>query len=161
MTDYDIEDGGLKVEDAPADAVGVPYGNPGIERVREDLNQQVREVTGINRPLADGEASEEDRLEAIALWPMADGEASEPASSEFTSSLDAADPEPAAEETNFASTAEEYPAPTESENWKRFEAMRIAAQIHQGRGISISDIIDDAKMIEAYIEEGEVPDFTC
>lgn len=41
----------------------------------------------------------------------------------------------------------------------RTESLRLASRNHQGRGIPVEMLIDEARIYAAYIETGDVPDF--
>lgn len=61
----------------------------------------------------------------------------------------------------YTPTADEL---AEREYWRaketRTTALNLAARNHQGRGIPVEMLIDEAKVLAEFIETGEIPDFS-
>jgi hypothetical protein len=155
-------DGELKAESVPDDAVAVEKAeiNPGISKVHEELQERAGSVGGAAAPFSGDGVNEKAYQDAVSSFGAADV-----SDEELFEDMTAADRMDTLETEvrNFEGDDPNAmgPLPETNDSWNRLQSMQLAARIHQGRGISIVDVIDDAKMIEAYIEHGEVPDFSA
>lgn len=134
--------------------------NPGIEQVRTELggaaygNWPVKPDPALFDPETDG-AFINAKPEPTIQEALDVHDANVEAARAFTGLSDG----PASQA--YVPTAEEL---AERDYWRaketRVTALNLAARNHQGRGIPVEMLIDEAKIYATFIETGETPDFS-
>lgn len=139
--------------DDQADEIEAPPApNPGIETAREAIRPfSVLCEPPVESPITAMTDAHRAEVEKVLFG-------NEKPEHEFGQTMPPASGDACSQQGDTARTPEQI---AEDHKWRRREAVALTVQNHQGRGVPAELLIDEAKIILAFIESGDVPDYSA